>query len=310
MALSENMLICDTHADTLYAMQNTERDQSAALDITADRLTAGRKGDTRVQALALWTGPEGLLGKDVGLIDREMIAVTELQAQGFNQIKKISEAVPGKPNFFLTIEGGEALESGPQAVEAFAIWGVRLAAIVWNNENSFAYPAVGKNDHGLTALGQRLIKEMNKRHMGVDISHLNDAGVKDALSISKKPILASHSCCRALCDHPRNLTDDQLKAIFKMGGYVGINFYPKFLTPEETADIDTVIDHIDHMAQLGGAKHIGMGSDFDGIDSHPKGLEHAGCVYALFDRMSERGFNEDAIRDFAGENFKRYLDKL
>lgn len=253
MALSENMLICDTHADTLYAMQNTERDQSAALDITADRLTAGRQGDTRVQALALWTGPEGLLGKDVGLIDREMIAVTELQAQGFNQIKKISEAVPGKPNFFLTIEGGEALESGPQAVEAFAIWGVRLAAIVWNNENSFAYPAVGKNDHGLTALGQRLIKEMNKRHMGVDISHLNDAGVKDALSISKKPILASHSCCRALCDHPRNLTDDQLKAIFKMGGIkrLGLLGY-----------VVVVLNHEVVVAQLGSLGGSRVGNRF------------------------------------------------
>jgi membrane dipeptidase len=304
------MLICDTHADTLYALQDRTRNPGTPLDVTAERLTAGGKNDIRVQALALWTGPEALKGKDVGLIDREMQALEQLQQHGFHQIRTLEEAQPGKPNILLTIEGGEAFESGPQTVDAFALWGVRLAAIVWNHENVFAYPAVGKNERGLTSLGQKLVAHMNRQHMGVDVSHLNPAGVRDALNVSKNPILASHSCCRALCDHPRNLTDEQLKAIFAMGGYVGINFFPLFLSPDNKATVDTVIDHIDHMAQLGGAKHIGIGSDFDGIETHPAGLEHAGCVYTLFARMKERGFHDDAIADFAGENFRRYLAKL
>jgi len=304
------MLICDTHADTLYALQDTTREPGAPLDITAERLTAGGKTDTRVQSLALWTGREGLQGKDVGLIDREMLAFDTLMKNGFRQVKTIAEAKAGEANVLLTIEGGEAFESGPQAVDAFALWGVRMAAVVWNNDNAFAHPAVSSNTNGLTVQGQKLVARMNKRHIAVDVSHLNDAGVADALTMSKKPIAASHSCCRALCSHPRNLTDDQLKAIFAMGGYVGVNFYPVFLSDSNEADIDTVIDHIDHIAQLGGAKHVGMGSDFDGIDTHPKGLEHAGCVYALFDRMKERGFSNEAVADFAGENFRRYLDRI
>jgi len=304
------MLIFDAHADTLFALQDPTRDQSLPCDVTLERLTAGGENDTRVQALALWTGHEGLKGKDVGLIDREMLALDGLQQKGFRQVHKLEEAQAGKANFLLTIEGGEAFASGPQTVAAFALWGVRTAAIVWNNENPFAYPAVGGSDNGLTALGRKLIEQMNVHHIGVDVSHLNIAGVRDALALSKKPILASHSCCRALCDHPRNLTDEQLKAIFNIGGFVGVNFFPMFLSPSQKADIDTVIDHIDHMAQLGGSKNIGMGSDFDGIETHPVGLEHAGCIYALFDRMRKRGFSDEAITDFAGENFARYLSKI
>ena len=304
------MLICDTHADTLYALQNKARDASIPCDVTLERLCENHPEDVRVQALALWTGNEGLLGKDVGLIDREMQALCELEALGFRQVRELDEAEPGKANYLLTIEGGEAFNNGLQTVDAFALWGVRIAAIVWNNENSFASPAVAATDKGLTSQGRGLVSRMNKQRMAVDVSHLNAAGVKDALSLSKAPIIATHSCCRALRDHPRNLTDDQLKAIFDMGGYVGVNFFPMFLHSSNQADIDTVINHIDHMAALGGAQFIGMGSDFDGIETHPQGLEHAGCVYALLDRMRARGYSDEAVSNFAGENLKRYMAKL
>ena len=194
-------------------------------------------------------------------------------------------------------------------MDAFALWGVRIAAIVWNNENPFAFPAISGSEKGLTQQGRALITRMNKQHMAVDVSHLNIAGVKDALTLSKAPIIATHSCCRALRDHPRNLSDEQLKAIFNMGGYVGVNFFPMFLHQSQVADIDTVINHIDHMASMGGAKHMGMGSDFDGIETHPVGLEHAGCVYALFERMQARGYSNETIADFAGENLKTVYGK-
>jgi membrane dipeptidase len=266
--------------------------------------------DTRVQAMALWTGTEGLLGKDMGLINREMESLESLLSQGFRQVRNLSEALAGEANILLTVEGGEVFEGGLQTVDAFAVWGVRIAAIVWNNENPFACPAMGASDKGLTPLGRKLVARMNERHMAVDVSHLNAAGVRDALRVSRAPIIATHSCAHALCDHPRNLTDEQLTAIFDMGGYVGVNFYPTFLSPTGEADIDTVIDHVAYMTELGGGKHIGMGSDFDGIESTPKGLANAGDVYALFARMRARGFSEEAVGDFAGENFRRYLAKL
>ena len=303
------MLICDTHVDTLYAMQDGTRAADAPLHVTRERLT-GNAADTRVQAMALWTGTEGLLGKDMGLINREMESLDSLLAQGFRQVHRLEDALPGVPNILLTIEGGEVFEGGLQTVDAFAVWGVRIAGLVWNNENSFAKPAVSGSDKGLTAPGRKLVARLNEQHIAVDVSHLNIAGVRDALRLSRAPIIASHSCARALCDHPRNLTDDQLKAIFDMGGYVGVNFYPVFLSTEGKATLDTVIDHVEHMMALGGAKQVGMGSDFDGIEATPDGLAHAGDVYALFARMRERGFAEEAVADFAGENLRRYLAKI
>ena len=304
------MLICDTHADTLHGLQDASRDAAKPFDVTAAHLTSGPADDVRVQALALWTGVEGLRGKDVGIIDREMQALQRLESEGFHQVSKLEDARPGVPNFLLTIEGGEVFQSGMQTVDAFALWGVRIASLVWNHENPFGHPAVGGNTHGLPGLGKKLVKRLNEQHIAVDVSHLNAAGVRDVLKYSKAPLIATHSCCDALCPHPRNLTDEQLKAIFEVGGYVGINFYPTFLSPTGIADLDTVVDHIQHMAELGGAKYIGMGSDFDGIETHPAGLEHAGCVYGLLDRMRGRGFSEEAVVDFAGENFRRYLAKI
>ena len=304
------MLICDTHADTLHGLQDVTRDPAKPFDVTAAYLTGGHEGDVRVQALALWTGLEGLRGKDVGIIDREMQALQKLESEGFHQVSKLEDAKPGVPNFLLTIEGGEVFESGMQTVDAFALWGVRIASIVWNHDNPFGFPAVGGSTRGLPGLGKKLVKRLNEQHIAVDVSHLNAAGVRDVLKISKVPLIATHSCCDALCPHPRNLTDEQLKAIFDMGGYVGVNFYAAFLSPNSVADLDTVVDHVQRMTELGGAKHIGMGSDFDGIDAYPVGLENAGKVYGLLDRMRARGFTEEAVTDFAGENFRRYLAKV
>src|SRR5699024_5743796 len=127
-------------------------------------------------------------------------------------------------------------------------------------------------------------------HMAVDVSHLNERGFYDLLD-GEAPPLASHSCARALCDHPRNLTDHQLRCLFEAGGYVGVNFYPLFLSSDSRADLNRVIDHIAHICDLGGEAHVGLGSDFDGIETHPEGLRNAGDIPALLEGMRRRGFD-------------------
>ncbi len=301
------MLICDTHADTLYAMQDPRRPAHMPLDVQKEHLCAG--GHTRVQALALFVGGNGLTGEDTGLIQRELTMLEKLKTQGWRQITRMDEATPGEANILLTIEGGEAFGSNPESVAQFARMGVRAAALVWNNENLLAHPAKGGSRQGLTPYGQQIVQEMRRCRMAVDISHLNRRGADEVMD-SDVPVMASHSCAAALCDHFRNLTDDQLRRLFATGGYVGVNFYVPFLTVCGSADLDTVIDHMAHMCSLGGENHVGLGSDFDGIDEYPLGLRNAGDVPALLERMSHRGFSDSLIRRIAGENFAAYLDRI
>lgn len=299
------MLICDTHADTLFYL--AKGNDPAKADVTYELLM--RAGDTRVQALALFVGAEGLRGKDEGLVEQELRQLEALLARGFRQIRDISEAVPDAPNVMLTIEGGEAFGDSADTVDRFAALGVRAAAIVWNNENALAHPAVHGSHEGLKPFGREVIGRMRNARMALDISHLNDAGAREALD-GGVPVMASHSCARALCPHPRNLSDELLRALFASGGYVGVNFYPVFLDESGEADIDRVIDHAAHMLYLGGEGCVGIGSDFDGIEKHPRGLRRADDVYALFERMRERGFDEKTIEDVAGRSFKRYMRRI
>ncbi|MEA5015780.1 MAG: membrane dipeptidase [Candidatus Limiplasma sp.] len=301
------MLICDTHADTLYAMQLPNRDLSQPLHITREHLLCTQ--DVRVQALALFTGPGGLKD-DPELVLRELRMLERLKAQGFRQITRIEDALPGEANVLLTIEGGEVFHGGLETVEHYTALGVRAAALVWNNENELACPAVKGPGPGLTSYGKQVARRMHALGMAVDVSHMNEAGVADLLTLEGPPPMASHSCAYALCPHPRNLTDDQLRALFAAGGYVGVAFYPPFLSPERQATVDTVIDHIAHLCGLGGQGHVGIGSDFDGIEIWPQGLAHAGELPGLFQRMRGRGFEEPLIQAVAGKNFAAYLERI
>lgn len=301
------MLICDTHADTLWALQDRTRPADQPTDITLAHLTA--TGDTRVQAMALFVGGKGLTGEDHDLIQRELQQLEHLKAQGFRQIRQIGEALPGKANLLLTIEGGEAFGEDTASVAAYAAMGVRAAALVWNNENRLAHPAKGGSREGLTPFGQAIVQEMRKHRMAVDISHLNERG-SDQVMDSDIPCMASHSCARGLCDHFRNLSDRQLRQLFATGGYVGVNFFVPFLTTGGRATLDTVIDHMAYMCDLGGENHVGLGSDFDGIDEYPEGLRNAGDIPALLERMRQRGFSEALVEKIAGQNFAAYLEQL
>ena len=253
------MLVCDTHADTLYALSAPDRPAGGPLDVTAELLTAG--GGVRVQCLALFVCTNGMRMSPT-IVERELQAFEGLKQRGFCQITELSQAREGVANAMLTIEGGEAFGGDAAQVDRFADLGVRMAALVWNNENGVAHPALTGSGEGLTPLGWDIVSRMRSRHMAVDVSHLNERGFYDLLD-GKAPPLASHSCARALCDHPRNLSDHQLRCLFEAGGYVGVNFYPLFLSDDSRADLDRVVDHIAHMCDLGGEAHVGLGSDFD-----------------------------------------------
>jgi len=297
------MFISDTHADTLYALGVQG---NPAPTVTKESLQAG---GVTLQVMALFTGTDGNNGDVDGIVKRELAAFQMLLNQGFVQVFSPSEQKEGQLSLMLSIEGCEMFEEGLHAVEAYHEKGVRMAALVWNNENKMAFPAKGKSKNGLTEYGLKIVKEMQRLHMAVDTSHLNEQGFYDLFLKTHTPPLASHSCCAALCDHFRNLTDAQIKLMIENGGYIGINFYPHFLK-DASATLTDVVNHIDHVCQLGGQDIVGFGSDFDGIEIAPKNLESPSDFPRLIAALKTRGYDEKAIENIAGKNLIAYFNRI
>ena len=220
----------------------------------------------------------------------------------------------GKTAVLIGIEGGYAIENDLGLLRAFYQSGVRLMTLThwtrtdWADASGDPEPRFG----GLTEFGESVVREMNRLGMVVDVSHAHEETFWDVIRVSQAPVVASHSCCRALSDHHRNLTDDQLKALAKNGGLIGINFFPDFLDAQaerKTAvSVKTVVDHIDHVVKVTGtADNVGLGSDFDGISATPVGLEDAGRLEAVTRELLARGYKESDVRKILGGNFSRVL---
>ena len=207
----------------------------------------------------------------------------------------------------LTVEDGVEIDGKLSRFDRAYDDGVRMMTLTWNYENCMGYPnSSDPNEHsrGLKPFGVEAVGKMNELGMIIDVSHLSEGGFYDVAAHSKKPFVASHSCCRALKDHPRNLTDDQLRVLADAGGVVGINFYDQFLGGRDgyTA-VDDIVRHILHVRDVAGVDAIAFGSDFDGIESELEFGDYAGFPQLL--RALEKHFTEDEIDKISSENFLR-----
>ncbi len=297
------MILFDTHADTLY---RRACHPGEALDVTPDKL---EKGGVTVQTMALFVGGSSK-PEDISAVMEKMWAVgAQLPREGLKHLKDYRDAREGDRAFIYSIEGCDLLQNGLEQLAAWREKGVRMAALTWNYENCVGTPAKKDAVSPLKPFGKEAVREMARLGIAPDTSHLNERGFYDLLEMGVVP-LASHSCCRALCGHSRNLTDDQLRALFQAGGYVGINFYPFFLSEDGKAGLDTVCDHAIHMMELGGENQIGFGSDFDGIERKPEGLSGPQDFPALFAALRSRGVTESQIEAMAGKNLAAYYDRI
>ena len=212
----------------------------------------------------------------------------------------------------LHIEHADVTEKSLNVLHALYALGVRSLGFTHNVSSCAADGCLEARDGvGLTAFGVRLVREMNALGMVVDLAHVSPAAFFHALEASSRPVLFSHGNARALCDHPRNLTDRQLKDLFRAGGYIGINFFPRFLAPEGApCDVGTVVSHIDRCHQLGGAGMVGFGSDFDGITQKPAGLDNPEDFPKLIEELRARGYKEQDVRNIAGQSFLDYFGRI
>ena len=238
--------------------------------------------------------------------DKAALAVTEQQAYE-NKSK-------GLFSIFLGLENGSPIGKSLERLREFYDKGVRYMTLCHTRDNEICDSCASseKTWHGLSPFGIEVVAEMNRLGMLIDVSHISDEAFYDVLKYSTQPVVATHSCCRALAGHPRNMTDDVIRALADKGGVIQINFYPLFLDdsfPE--AEMFTaprpsykrIADHIDHVVGLVGIDHVGLGSDFDGIDVTPEGLENASMMPLLFDELRSRGYSEEDLEKIASRNF-------
>ena len=212
----------------------------------------------------------------------------------------------GRVASMLGMEGGHAIENSLGALRAFHGMGVRYMTLTHNGTLDWADACCDEARHGgLTEFGREVVREMNRLGMLVDISHTSPETMNDVLDVAEAPVIWSHASARGVFEHARNVPDQVLRRLPANGGVVMVTFVPQFLTSNEQATIADVADHIDHVASLAGVDHVGIGSDFDGIDSTPVGLEDVSTFPALFAELSRRGWSEDDLGKLAGENVLR-----
>ena len=209
----------------------------------------------------------------------------------------------------LSIEGGEALEGKIENLNCFYDRGVRAMTLTWNYSNEISGGIGERNSGGLTDFGRNVVSKMNELGMIIDVSHISEQGFWDVVEVSESPIAATHSNVKKLCPHPRNLSDEQICAIIKNGGCIGINLYTEFIGGNKCS-IRDVISHIEHILALGGENNIGLGCDFDGMSKLPKGIEGVQDIYKLFDEMQRCGYADLLINKIASGNFLNLCEKI
>ena len=218
----------------------------------------------------------------------------------------------GKKAFFIGIENGYAIGKDIKNVKKYKDMGVQYMTLSHSYDNDICNSSSNTADasKGLTPFGRKVVKEMNKVGMMIDVSHVSEGTFWDVMKLSKDPVFASHSSVRALCDHDRNLTDDQLRALAKNGGVIQICIYGGYLNEnEKEASVDDVVRHIDHAVKVAGIDHVGIGSDFDG-GGGVLGCKGDNDMINITVKLIEKGYSEEDIRKIWGGNFFRVMNQV
>lgn len=317
------MKIIDTHCDALFKLQGAKRGRfhgieplnfyhSNQLDTNVLRL---KKGGVKVQFFAIFIEPDipsdekwqhaleqiDLFYTDVVGKNSDMKHI-----QAWKELKALEE---GEIGAVLALEGAEAFGNDLIKLRQLYRLGIKSIGLTWNDANLCADGVGEERGAGLTLLGKEVVHLNNKHKILTDVSHASEKSFWDVLEFAHYPF-ASHSNARAICDHPRNLNDDQIVGMFNKGGFIHLVFNPPFINKGSiSATIDDLIAHIDHFCSLGGIGKIGFGSDFDGISYYVKDLEHAGKYQHLINKLLTY-YSEDDVRGFAYQNFLNNINRL
>jgi len=370
-------VVVDTHADTPQRFLDEDYDLGDPLNGGDLNLASARKGNLGAEFFSIWVDPSEYKGR---YARRTLELIDSVRRQVAKHSDRIAFAASAgdiesarRAHRFaalMGIEGGHSIEDSLALLRQYYALGVRYMTLTWSNSNHWAdssgdvevrtFPHLRQ---GLTQFGKEVVREMNRLGMMVDVSHVSDRTFARAVEVSRAPVLASHSCARALCDHPRNMTDDMLRATAKSGGprsrggVVQVNFFSgfvaqayrdavralrsqidravvrarresrkrhrefvyadearirhRFLDKIPRPPLSALIDQIDHIADVAGVEHVGLGSDFDGVSGQlPRGIDSAADLPKITRALIDRGYSAEDCRKILGGNLLRVFREV
>lgn len=303
-------MVVDLHVDVPYQVHFKNRDPALREgDATQKTLISGGYGGIVLPIYMHPTTKDGPRLEDASAILSSIESIVA-KAGLFTPVNA-AHAEPGKISVFLSIEGAGAFAKDISAIDSFIDRGVRLIGPVHSKDNDLGSSATGKNGSiGLTDLGKAFCRRVYEHGAVIDISHLSDKGVADLVPIAEEygaPIVATHSNARAIADHPRNLTDDQLRQIGKSGGVAGLNFHSPYVSAKEDPTIDDIVAHALHMIKIAGIDAVAIGSDYDGGIKPVAGLEDASSLPRLALKLRQKGLSDEQILKIFSLNALRVL---
>ncbi len=355
-------IVVDGHSDTTPLFQDPSWRFDERHDDTHMDLPRIREGGLDVQFWSIYMGALEGDGRAIREAIERIDAVHELVRRFpddlalAGSVASIRSAVgSGKVASLMGVEGGHIIEGRLAALRTFYRLGVRYMTLTHSFHTEWAdssgtEEALEPLHGGLTSFGRQVVREMNRLGMLVDVSHVSDQTFFDAIEVSRAPVIASHSSCRAVANHPRNMTDAMLRALAQNGGVVMLNFYPAYIDeraadstkahraslsedialieqrypedefarrrarrqlrlekPYPQAPLSVLLDHFDHAIEVAGADHVGIGGDWDGVPSLPRGMEDVSQLPRLTQALLNRGHSEETVRKILGENLLRVL---
>ena len=325
--LHDRVLTLDTHCDTpMFFPQGIhfeQRDPRILVDL--HKMTEGRQDATIMVAYLPQPKDGEPFAKNVAfdvegptqyadLIFDKIEAIVSQNSRYLRIARTPADLYENKrlgcKSIMLGIENGLALGGRLENVQHFTDRGIVYITLCHNGDNDLCDSARGCNTHGgISAFGEKVIREMNRLGLMVDLSHAGEKSFYDALDISQTPIVCSHSSCRALCDHPRNLTDDQMRRLAAAGGVMQVTLYNGFLVKQGEATILDAIAHLEHAIKVMGIEHVGLGTDFDG-DGGVRGLADSSELLMFTRQLLARRYSEQDIQKIWGGNFLRVMEQV
>lgn len=306
--------IIDLHCDTLTRdMWASQPPSCGPLCNSSYHIALGKMppGLRWVQCFAIFV-PDNYRGEDAiaffdryrAVFDRQMVVHGDKisSCRSFADMEQAMEA--GKFAAVLTVEGGAVLAGRPERAQVLRDAGVRMLTLTWNGPNELG--SGHDSAMGLTECGREAVAELERCGVLVDVSHLNDRGFEDLLSVAKKPFVASHSNARAVCTHRRNLPDAFIREIAARGGLIGLNYSRDFLSDSGRGSLDDLYRHVCHFLELDAGACLALGSDFDGTDVHPD-LDSVEKSVSIYSYLTRHGIPEDTADDILFGNAWRFF---